>query len=528
MGKLELYYSTIKYLRSSQVLYQCLNRLRKILRKFLCREYDFSLYKQGVSLKLISPIEKYESCRGEEFTFLNIKEHFDGRWEYKNLGPLWNFNINYMEYLLQPSMNFEKGLQWIMRFIALQDRNRVGLSPYCIALRNVNWIKFITKNRALFVAEDLIKIETSLYSQYRILQNNLEYHLAGNHLLEDFFSLLWGGVYFDDKKMYDVAAEGLFAQLEEQTLADGANFEQSPMYHSIILDRVLDAINLLLNNHRFAGQRALCQFLYDKASVMLGWLQAVSYSDGTFPLFNDSAEGVAPTVTALYAYAMQLNVVWDRGCSSASGYYCVDNSNFELRMDVGGIAASYIPGHSHADTFNFELRIAGHPFIVDSGISTYQWCSRRQYERSTFAHNTVTVNDDDSSRVWAAFRCAQRAKVFDCKIDSCSICATHDGFSKYGTLHTRTFSWSKDGVVISDYLSGDVCGKAYLHFAPGLDVCVNGDKIITPLAELILKGSSAVELLDGEIARQYNRLEKCKIISISFKSALNCTIIIKK
>ena len=413
MGKLELYYSTIKYLHIGQVLHQCLNRMRKLLR----RKYDFSLYKQGHSLKLISPIEKYESCHGEEFTFLNVRACFNGEWEYKQLGPLWSFNINYMEYLLQPSMSFENGIQWIMRYIASQDRNTLGMSPYCIALRSVNWIKFITKNRELFVPEDLKKIDTSLYSQCRILQNNLEYHLAGNHLLEDFFSLLWGGFYFNDKNMYNIAAEGLWEQLKEQTLADGANFEQSPMYHSIILDRVLDAVNLLQNNFKFAGQKALCQFLNDKASMMLEWLQSISYSDGTFPLFNDSAEGIAPTVMQLYDYATRLNVAWGQGSSSASGYYCVDYDKFELRIDVGGIAASYIPGHSHADTFNFELRTAGFPFIVDSGISTYQWGDRRQYERSTAAHNTVTVYDDSSSRVWAAFRCAQRAKVIYSKID---------------------------------------------------------------------------------------------------------------
>ena len=33
-------------------------------------------------------------------------------------------------------------------------------------------------------------------------------------------------------------------QLEEQILPDGAHYEQSPMYHCILLDRLLDAINI--------------------------------------------------------------------------------------------------------------------------------------------------------------------------------------------------------------------------------------------------------------------------------------------
>lgn len=524
MGELELYYNTIKYLRSGQVLHQCLGRLRKIVRRLLGRKYNFSLYKEGVPLQLSAPIDKYESCRGKEFTFLNIKKRFDGTWDYKELGPLWSFNINYMEYLLQPSMTFDDGCGWIMRFIGSQETNAIGMSPYCIALRSVNWIKFITRHRAEFSAGKLREVETSLYSQLRILHGNLEYNLAGNHLLEDFFALLWGGIYFDDKKMYYAASTGLMEQLEEQTLADGANFEQSPMYHCIILDRVLDAVNLLQNNSRFDGQESLCSFMRDKAAAMLGWLKAISYSDGTFPLFNDSAEGIAPTPAELYDYASRLGVEWSVGISDASGYHCVDNDKYELRMDVGGIAASYIPGHSHADTFNFELRIGGTPFIVDSGISTYQWCERRQYERSTAAHNTVTVNDDNSSRVWAAFRCAQRAGVFDIKKSESGISATHDGFSKYGVLHTRTFSWSADSIEVTDTLTGGASGKAYLHFAPGVDLCLDGTKAVAKQAVMTFENASSLELLDGECATQYNCLRKCNVLCVSFEGTFKCEI----
>lgn len=524
MGKLGLYYNTIIHLRSGQVVHQCLNRLRKIVRRLLRKQYDFSLYRQGVALQLDAPIDKYESCSGDSFTFLNLSERFDGSWEYKHLGALWSFNINYMEYLLQPSMDVVTGRQWIMRFISSQTTNAIGLSPYCIALRSVNWIKFLTANRAALTAEDIATIEKSLYSQCRILQDNLEYNLAGNHLLEDFFALLWGGIYFADEKMYRIAAANLVAQLREQTLADGANFEQSPMYHCIILDRVLDAVNLLQGNARFSDTKALCDQLRHIASSMLGWLQAICYADGSFPLFNDSAEGIAPTSAMLFDYASRLGVEWQACASDASGYYCIDSANYELRVDMGGIAASYIPGHSHADTFNFELRVAGRPFIVDSGISTYQWCERRQYERSTAAHNTVTVNDENSSRVWAAFRCAQRAKVFDIKKDAASISATHDGYSKHGALHTRSFAWSDAGVAITDTLSGNACGKAYLHFAPGVDVALDGNRVVTPVAQIIFDNALSVEMSDGEVARKYNRLERNIVVSISFKGKLSSKI----
>ena len=54
--------------------------------------------------------------------------------------------------------------------------------------------------------------------------------------------------------------------------------------------------------------------------------------------------------------------------------------------------ASYISGHAHADTFNFELYIKNSPFIVDAGVSTYNLGEQRDNERATKSHNTVEVN----------------------------------------------------------------------------------------------------------------------------------------
>ena len=39
-------------------------------------------------------------------------------------------------------------------------------------------------------------INQTLYNHYQLLLNNLEYHLLGNHLLENAFSLLFGAYYF--------------------------------------------------------------------------------------------------------------------------------------------------------------------------------------------------------------------------------------------------------------------------------------------------------------------------------------------
>lgn len=524
MKRIKQYYNTIKYLKVKQIQYQCLHRLRKIARRALRSKYSFAYYRCGIQLKLDAFIPKYESCRGEDFTFLNLTEKFDGTWENKKQGALWSFNINYMEYLLQPSMTLHDACLWINRFIEAQEGNVVGMSPYCISLRAVNWIKFVTLNRANLAPEDIKRIDTSLYSQYRILLQNMEYNLAGNHLLENLFALLWGAFYFDDNRMFDRCASELVKELGEQTLADGANYEQSPMYHCIILDRLLDAVNLLGNNRRFKGQQALYDALCKHSEKMLGWLLGIAYSDASYPLFNDSANGIAPTIPRLLDYAKRLNIKAKKGKSDASGYYCVDNERYELRMDLGGIAASYIPGHSHADTFNFELRVGGRPFIVDTGISTYQWCARRQYERSTVAHNTVVVADCNSSCVWAAFRCAQRARVFALECGKQSVKASHNGYSDRGVVHSRQFQWDEKSVTIFDTLTNDSEGKAYFHFVVSHSVVACGDSIITPVAKITFDGCNDLYIGECEISGEYNRLKRGVVAVVSFRGTLRSCI----
>ena len=68
------------------------------------------------------------------------------------------------------------------------------------------------------------------------------------------------------------------------------------------------------------------------------------------------------------------------------------------------LGADYQPGHSHSDTFNFELYVQKFPLIVDTGISTYEKNEIRQKERSTLSHNTVMIGDNDQTKVWGGFR----------------------------------------------------------------------------------------------------------------------------
>lgn len=474
MYKIIRLFNTIKYLKLIQIYYRFFYYIRNWFRRVGGFSYSLSIPSQSLNLSLAQSIPSNNSYTDTIFTFLNISHKFDDKidWNFSDFGKLWTYNLTYFEYLNQKLISKEIALSLINDFIdqiySLED----GLEPFPISLRGINWIKFISQHNI-----NDQKIDDSLYAQFKMLLNNLEYHLLGNHLLENGFSLLFGAYYFQDDVFYLKAKKILMQELNEQVLRDGAHFELSPMYHQIMLFRVLDCINLVKRNDW--KNQELLELLKGKAEVMLGWINSITFENGKIPLLNDSANKIAPTTEELnkYAYKLLSDIEEDFKKSkierlSDSGYRKRKNDKYEIVVDVGNIGPDYIPGHAHSDMFSFELYVHGHPLIVDTGISTYEANEKRQLERSTRSHNTVEINAENQSEMWGGFRVANRAKIIRFDETEASIEATHDGYQKKGIWHTRKFIFGAGGITIYDRIEGKkTCTSiAYLHFHPEIDV----------------------------------------------------------
>lgn len=461
MNSFLLIFNTVKYLKLKQVFYRVFYFLKLEYKKRTSFDYSYSKRSSSNPLYLVDSISHFSSVVNANFSILNLEKNFDGLidWNYGGYGKLWNYNLNYFEYLKE-----KKDVYMLRDFVNNVRNVKFGMDPFPISLRGMNWIKFLSKYEINESA-----LNDNLYAQYYILMLNLEYHLLGNHLLENGFSLLFGAYYFEDEKLYKEARKILLPELEEQVLVDGGHFELSPMYHQLMLFRILDCINLIKNNAY--KNLELLDFLVNKASLMLGWLDNITYKCGRIPLFNDSANGVAPSSIMLFDYANRLGVPVNRVPLGASGYRKFINDNFECVVDVGSIGAEYIPGHAHSDTFNFELYVNNKPFIIDTGLSTYNQGQLRDYERSTSAHNTVEINSENSSEVWSGFRVADRAEVFNLKEGSDFIQASHNGYKKkFGILHSRRWEFEKNRIIIKDKLSRSSNAIARFHFAPGVSI----------------------------------------------------------
>ena len=514
---LSLLLRTLVHLKPIQLFFQVYYRIwRPHFRWFTAPNIE--------DVNSVVPIVKLKSLIEEDcFTFLNQTSRFSS-WNDDRLGMLWTYNLNYMDWLGQDGLPVEVGAYWVERFIEELPHNKIGLAPYPIALRGINWIKFISKNRQALTDKQIVKWNDALYSQYKLLQRKLEFHLLGNHLLEDAYSLFIASIYFSDKQFYKKAVRLLLKELNEQVLPDGAHFEQSPMYHCILLDRLLDCYGFSCCNIRFEGQEQVNVYLGKVAIKMLGHLHSITYTDGTIPLFNDSAYGIAPAPKDLFDYACRLGLVWIAIPMKECGYRKLSCRGIECIVDVGNMTATYQLGHSHADTFNYELRLNGQPFIVDAGISTYNKNRRRQLERSTAAHNTVTVNGISSSEVWSGFRIGKRAKVVLKKDAANQIIATHDGFGRK-RLHTRAFRLGYNELEVKDHISSACGACSYIHFASDVTVIsFSKNEIRTNRAVLMVEGASKIIIEDGKVSREYNRFLSIKLAKIYFTRDLKYTV----
>lgn len=510
------FFNTVKYLRFLQIYFRLYYFVRKKLRKICGFNYPLSVNSHSKSLALSPSLESRVLKKANEFTFLNLCHTFKSKlnWNYSNFGKLWTYNLTYFEYLNQKEISQEEGLELIIDFIDQIKFVNDGMEPYPISLRGINWIKFLSKYKIRNK-----KIDNSLYAQYMILMDNIEYHLLGNHLLENAFSLLFGAYYFQDDKFYAKAVRILTNELEEQILEDGAHFELSPMYHQITLFRVLDCINLMQNNNWKSQE--LLRLMISKSEIMLGWLNAITYKNGDIPLLNDSSNKIAPTTNELNHYAFQLKIKTKNVKPLESGYRMISNDKYECVIDVGNIGPDYIPGHAHADIFNFELYIGQKPFVVDTGTSTYETDKRRLFERSTVSHNTVEIAGFSQSEVWGGFRVAERAFIIQLDERDNRIRATHNGYKKrLNALHEREFIFESNRITIIDKIISDHEHKAIarIHFHPDIDENM--------IKKHIMFNNTEYSIKIYQYAPEFNMQIDAKVLEIPFTKKLEMRVVL--
>lgn len=405
------------------------------------------------------------------FRFLNDVRDLNGRgsWNDRVTPKLWLYNLHYFDDL--NAQDSEARREWHLALIRrwLQENppaSGTGWEPYPTSLRIVNWVKWVLGGGSL--SDEAVQ---SLAVQTRRLSATVETHLLGNHLVANAKALVFAGLFFEGPEADGWLATGLSLlrrEVPEQVLPDGGHFERSPMYHSLILEDLLDLVNLGRVYGWSVGAPACAPLAQwrETAGRMLIWLAAMLHPDGGIALVNDAAEGVAPSAGELFGYAGRLGIPLAISPGDGvthladTGYVRVQHGDTVAILDVGPLGPDYLPGHGHADTLSFELSVDGARVIVDTGTSCYDPGPKRLYERGTAAHNTVVVDGRDSSEVWGVFRVARRARPFDLSVSESGgvvrVCCAHDGYRRLRgkVVHRRTWTIGRHSLRVEDALEG--------------------------------------------------------------------------
>ena len=488
-----LLFNTVRFLKLKQVFYQFYYRFYKP------RHLDVvGAEVRPWDKRWDSPSWQEPSfLGGGNFKFLGKIEHIESveGWNSIKHSKLWIYNLHYFDDLNAVDANNRRPyqIQLVDSWITTSKlKGGIGWEPYALSLRIVNFIKFFStlsseKSPSRYWVD-------SVGTQAQALLSLLEFHILGNHLFANGKALVFAGAYLANElgdKFLEKGLEIIDIEVNEQFLADGAHFELSPMYHSSLLWDICDLINLA---ERSGINKLEKRIGYWRKVVKKGlnWLRIMSHPDGKISFFNDSAFGIAPTVKDISVYASRLmiepNISDAKDLSfchlKSSGYVVVFLDNrCKALLDVAEVGPTYQPGHAHADTLSFELSIFGQRVFVNSGTSEYGEGKRRHYQRGSKAHNTVVVDNENSSEMWAGFRVGRRAHPQNLNVvkglGKITVSAEHDGYQKLPgkVIHSRTWDFTGSSLTITDHLSGTFQhSEASFYIHPDASVVALGKK----------------------------------------------------
>lgn len=516
-----LYWNTLRHLRCRQIWYRLWyaltkakpdNRAAPEVRLGKWKPHAFRV------ASMVGP---------DRFNFLN-EERSSENWNSSETSLLWRYNLHYFDDLAAGDAVSRQAWHTDLIHRWVRDNppgRRPGWDPFPTSLRIVNWVKYALSGGIL--SEEATR---SLAVQARLLSSRVEWHILGNHVLANAKALIFAGSYFTGTEAARWFVQGfkiLRAELEKQILSDGGHYERSPMYHALVLEDLLDLINL-----DQAYGRDTAQPILEVPRRMFAWLAAMTHPDRQLAFFNDAAFGIAPTLEDLKGYSEILSYpIVDPPRTGVvhlkdSGYVRVECGPAVAILDAAPLGPDYLPGHGHADTLSFELSLSGHRIFVNSGTGLYGESPERQRQRGTAAHNTLCVDGEDSSEVWAGFRVARRATPGDVAVrqdaGTVRVSSSHDGYTRLPgrVMHGRSWAFTPGNLEISDRLSGRFSSAiARYHFHPDVQLNAMGATVIALLpnghvVEISFSPGARAEILDGTWHPEFGRIVGNRSIAV--------------
>lgn len=541
------FYHTVRYLSLSQIYHQLKTRLVKP-RIDLANTVKLSLNHE---LKASFVPDRgfvsrwtggYFDVKKLKFEFINNTASYNDyvNWNEERFGGLWLDHLHYFRYLELLSNNHKK-VQAGYFLISDWKFHRLNVTKaywpaYNASERAFCMGRWLLINKSYLDQVQCNDLMSIIYQDIDFVCNNLEWNLNGNHLLKNIAAVWWGCYLFDDlytAKWRLTIDKHLKNIIKNQILDDGLHYEKSPLYHQLALIDFLDILMLMpVGASEFS-------YLSELVEKMCSALKLLIHPDGNSCLFGDSSANLSASTNTVLNFCN--DILGNNSAAtelSEGGYYQLSfDDEFYIVADVGNLGPDEQMGHAHSDMLHFEMSYLGQRVLVEGGTSSYYDKLRRPYERSTKAHNTVSINGDSQCQNWSNFRVAQRgycSVIHYSKADNGTLLeATHDGYKrKYGVIHRRKFSYQSGHLVIKDDFESTTDLRniktidSFFHFSKECQLQVLNEQLVLIKmnngGELYLSVDNvAMEILPMQYGVGYNLLESgsCLMLRVLDKAS---------
>jgi hypothetical protein len=403
------------------------------------------------------------------------------------------------------------------------------------------------------------------------IKRNLEFSniATSNHYLADVTGLLWIGVMLPElqaaNEWREFGLHELLAEMDKQTLADGADYEASTGYHRLKVELYLYSLVLChLNGIEIAEK------YWARLRAMISYMAAYLRPDGLAPLIGDTDSGqVLPIVRRTaddHGYVLALGaatfheprfelpteelpeeLLWILGEQGVrdyrslpdgsmpesqsfadAGIYLLRQNDLYLLFNASDAGVIGRGSHGHNDALSIEVSAGGAPFIIDPGTYLYTAnLHERNLFRSTAYHSTVQVDGQEQNTTDQAIpfiignEARPRVRKWESNAETDFVVAEHYGYQRLGqpVLHRRsvTFDKRRRFWLIEDELTGEGTHDFSFRFlfAPGLETEVRPDGIAVACDKI--KGASLLiaaltdrqvpELESGFVSNDYGAKE---------------------
>ncbi|WP_353348464.1 alginate lyase family protein [Oceaniserpentilla sp. 4NH20-0058] len=408
---------------------------------------------------------------------------------------LWKLNLHYHEFLIDVAHYYVESndimyLNYLVNTIKHWiNENPIGTrgygqdnwNSYALSLRIVAWIKIYRLLASDFDEDFKQQFLISLLSQTNFMTDNLELDILGNHLIKNYKALKFTADFFNEPAFSQTAQKIYDKYIRSQITADGIHEELSPMYTGIVLEDLGEVYYLNVESSN----------LKEVLTKGLRSLSCLTY-EGDYSFFNDSVNQNEVSYTQLKKFleSMLGEQATHKGVFNVDGYVGSIDEAQHLIVDFAPVIFGPQPGHVHCDAGSLEWFVEGSKILTNSGVYEYNDGWRRDYARSTKAHNTLSVSDREQSEIWGAFRLGRSARV---KLNEVSTNLT-EGFNCSGEVsyfnagpaikHQRSVSQQQNTLTVVDRLltpdaSAKAGAKVYFHFHSLFKLEEQGKKTVT-------------------------------------------------